>query len=498
MAAIYLTAFPYHSGLRSPNELCRLWQARALVDHRTIELGPTMRELGPVGDLSVKDGRYFPSKAPLLSFLAAPVYAALKAVGAAGEVSQVFWSRLWLTVLPTLALLFWVRRFLLAHVSAAVAEALTATYALGSLALSYSLLFMSHQAAAVLLFSAFYSLWRVRRKEWGERGYLLAGAAAGAAIAAEYTAALGVAVLALYGALGARPRLLRAALLATLGALPFIAFLAGYHQAAFGHPLHSGYQYLADAAYQPWHLGGFLGIRYPDPRAFILSFFSPLRGLFALSPFLLLALPGLGRMWRQGELRALFFLSALMLAGYAYFTSSFSYESWGWTTGPRHLTGLVPFLLLPAALFLERVRQGSSWEEQIGLGLCAALCAGSVMVTGAASLVNYVPDVVSSVMFGLAVPLFRDGYLPPTAMQLFGLQSPLPGALLLLGLGAAAVWVVRKLLGGSRPWAPSLLACALALSVYLGLLGVSARGDAGDLGAQAHLKSVWSAPRLTP
>ena len=26
VAALYLLSFPYHPGLRSPNELCRLWQ----------------------------------------------------------------------------------------------------------------------------------------------------------------------------------------------------------------------------------------------------------------------------------------------------------------------------------------------------------------------------------------------------------------------------------------------------------------------------------------
>src|SRR6266498_2004857 len=71
---LYVFAFPYHPGLRSPNELCRLWQARALVDFHEIALNRTLMTYGPVGDLSVVDGVYYPSKAPLLSFAAAPVY----------------------------------------------------------------------------------------------------------------------------------------------------------------------------------------------------------------------------------------------------------------------------------------------------------------------------------------------------------------------------------------------------------------------------------------
>ncbi len=104
---LYVTAFPYHPKLRSPNELCRLWQARALVEYGTLDINQALRDFGYVGDLSVKDGKYYPSKAPLLSFAAAPIYAALRAYGGGDrfsvpELTQVYWSRLLLTVLPTL------------------------------------------------------------------------------------------------------------------------------------------------------------------------------------------------------------------------------------------------------------------------------------------------------------------------------------------------------------------------------------------------------------
>src|SRR3954469_25459631 len=51
-AFIYVSLFPYLPDLRSPNELCRLYQTRALVDHRAIEINEILRELGPMGDLS--------------------------------------------------------------------------------------------------------------------------------------------------------------------------------------------------------------------------------------------------------------------------------------------------------------------------------------------------------------------------------------------------------------------------------------------------------------
>ena len=483
VAALYLLAFPYHPRLRSPNELCRLWQTRALVDHGTLSINQTLREHGYVGDLSVKDGRYYPSKAPLLSFAAVPVYAALKALrgGPVTELPLVYFSRLFLTVLPTLGMLVLLRRFLASHLAAALADVLTVTYALGSLAFSYSLLFMSHQTTAVLLFTGFYALWRVGRGEWGRTGHVVAGACAGATVAAEYTGALGVLGLALYGTLAvlAGPREERARRLAqgfglaVLGALPFVAALMLYHQAAFGHPLASGYQYLNDRAYQPWHLGGFLGIRYPDPRALALSFFSPLRGLFMLSPFLLLGVAGLGMRKAQDE-RAIFVSSAVLLAGYTYFTAAFSYDSWGWTTGPRHLTGLVPFLMLPAGRALERFR----W----GVGLCVA----SVALTGLATLVNYIPDDVSNAVVGLALPLLQRGYFPATVATFLGLPNAVGGCLLLVGLAAALAWMALTLRAGGR----AVLACGLVVALHV----LSFQHHRADEGARTFLESQWLVP----
>jgi hypothetical protein len=278
-------------------------------------------------------------------------------------------------------------------------------------------------------------------------------------------------------------RIARALGLAALGALPPVAALMAYHAACYGHPLESGYVNLNDPGYQGWHLGGFLGIRTPDPRAFALSFFSPLRGLFVLCPVLLVALPGLRLLRRDGpERRALFWLSVAMLAGYAYFTSSFSYESWGWTTGPRHMTGLVPFLLLPIALFLEGAPAG--WAAA-----AAGLATSSVVVTGVLTLLNYVPDNVSNALFGLAVPLLADGYFPPTVLGVV-LANPLAGALLLaaVGGGAALLWLGLAKDGRSRAIAAAVVAA------HVGLLAALPHHTEGDAGATKFLESVWLAP----
>ena len=138
---LYVLAFPYHPGLRSPNELSRLMQSRALVDFGEPSLNRAMRVYGPVGDLSYREGLLYPSKAPLLSYAAAPIYAALRhiagnRIGAVPEIPLVFSSRLLLTVVPTLVTLIFLRRFLSTYVDRAVADVVNVFYGLGTLAFS--------------------------------------------------------------------------------------------------------------------------------------------------------------------------------------------------------------------------------------------------------------------------------------------------------------------------------------------------------------------------
>ena len=512
---VYLFVFPWLPELRSPNELCRLHQTRALVDHRTFEINQVLAERGWVGDLSCvaiardeagnaverrpcpqvrgqarfHEEHYFPSKAPLLSVAAAPVYLLLEAVRGERGVSEsalVFFARLFCTALPAALVLVLVRRFLRALVDPRVADALTAAYALGTLAFSYALLFMSHQTAGVLLFLCFFVLWRLRRGEWRRAGYLVAGALAGLTVAAEYTAALGLVPLALYAVWtakgGARGRLLACAL-GIAGVLPIAVLLALYHVAAFGHPLQSGYKYLNDAAYQGWHVGGFLGIGLPDARAFVLSFFSPLRGLFALSPFLLLALPGFARRFWTEKTKPELALALATLALYTYFTSSFSYDSWGWTTGPRHLTALVPFLLLPAALFVEAAR-----ARCVVSGICAGLVALSMLATSAMTFLNYIPDSLTNALYQVALPFIATGHLPHSPLSLLGVPNPWACLPALVAVLAATLLAALAIVPKER-----LKACALiALFTVVLVGGVHASVQPRDEASKARDRGTYT------
>ena len=212
VGAALLVVFPYQPAVRSPNELCRLFQTRALVDFGTPEINSVLRSYGGAGDLSVmrdaQGAHYYPSKAPLLSYLAVPIYWLLEHLrGGAeqvGEVALVFFARLFCTVIPAVLVLVPLRRFLVAVFDDQVAAALLVIYGTGTIAFSYAELFMSHGLTAVELFLVFYLLWRNSRGELDERALILAGVLAGAAVATEYTAALALPPLAVYGYFAAR------------------------------------------------------------------------------------------------------------------------------------------------------------------------------------------------------------------------------------------------------------------------------------------------------
>jgi 4-amino-4-deoxy-L-arabinose transferase-like glycosyltransferase len=519
VAALYLLSFPYHPALRSPNELCRLWQSRAFVDFGTLHINGVIAARGMVGDLSctavVMEGGlarlhpcvgpdapkagvvaqwYYPSKAPLVSVLGAPVYWVLtKVQGPVSELSQVFWSRLFVTILPALGMLWLLRRFLSAYVEPGTADLFTLVYALGTMAFSYAETFMSHQLTAVLLFSSFYCAWKVERGEWKLRAYALAGLAAGAAVTSEYTAALGVLCVAAYTVVSRWKRwsaLAQASGLVLLGSAPLLGALLWYHAVVFGGPFVSGYKFLNDAAYMGWHQGGFLGIRLPDLRALGLSFFSPLRGLFALSPFLAVGFFGFKDV--RAKDKAFAVLLVVLLALHAYFTSSFTYDSWGWTVGPRHLTGILPFLILPVAMAWERLRISAPLQASIVAGLCVS----SVFATGLVGFVNYVPDDVSSSVWALAVPLLSDGFFPVSWLAAW-IPNPASGAVLLALLVALVAWLSMRFV--QLRATPFLLGLMLVLHFgalrVLPTLSELPKAEDHDRGAKVFLESVWLAPR---
>lgn len=459
VCGLYLFAFPYLPKWAPPNEISRLAETIAIVDHHQLSINEVIKQYGTIGDLSFHNGHYYSTKAPLLGLAAVPVYEVLKKTCFAEQEMDfsvlVYWARLFVTILPTLGILILLNRFLRAYVSASVASAVVATYALGTLAFSYSLQFMSHQTAANLLFLAFYVLWRHLRNDWSLKGVLIAGMAGGAALMAEYPAGFGLVAILFYAALSCLTsmdtvkegfyKLFHIAVRVSFGAAPFLAMLMTYHWLCFGSPFESGYSHIVEPAYRSVHGSGVGGVFLPNGEALLNSFFSPLRGLFVLAPFLLLAFPGLYLQWKKIKLvsandRAVFWFTIITFLSYSYFTASFSYEGWGWSTGPRHITPLVIFMLLPIAQLLQYVRDRQRW---FSLGVASGLCVISMFVTGLLSFIDYIPDFINNALFDLVFPMFREGYFPLSVFSFFHwLPQSISGVVLMAALLIAMMLVL--------------------------------------------------------
>jgi hypothetical protein len=192
-----------------------------------------------------------------------------------------------------------------------------------------------------------------------------------------------------------------------------------------------------------------------------MSFFSPLRGLFTLSPILMLAIPGIVLAWRAKVARREIGVAAASLLLYTYFTSSFSYSSWGWTTGPRHMTSLVPFLILPVALCIAAVRRDwRLWAPAAALGPL------SIVNTGLATNLNYIPDSVSNSVHHLVLPLIERGVLSNNVLAILGVPSPPSGAVALVAIAASAVGAIWLWKPDVRRWEAMGASAGLCLALF--------------------------------
>lgn len=424
-----------------------LFLSVSIVDRGTLNIDPLASY---TGDKSFASGHYYSDKAPGLSLLAVPVYAILKYSLLGGQPYASLFA------VPEAQRIDFLVRYLLAIVFGAIPTgiltvllasflarlglserwrvALALTYALGTIARPFAGQFFSHQLAAVLVFGAFVLLYRMRHGELGARFAALAGLLVGYALITEYPTALIAAALALY-ALATPATGWRLVGWMAVGAIPPLLVGALYNTLAFGGPLSQGYAHLAGP--QIFRIGqaqGIMGVTYPHLDALWQTTFGPYRGIFLISPLLLLAIPGFVALWRRAEWAAETRLWLGIVLVYGLFSASYFAWNGGFSMGPRQFLPALPFMALPIGELL-RPAHDRRWRVA-----AAILAAWSIVVVEASTAVGALFDpTYTAPLTQYVLPRLLAGRLDNNWGLIFGLRG-LPQLLPLYLLIALILW----------------------------------------------------------
>lgn len=476
--ALALTCtFGFFVGPPAWNQNSRLALTRALVEH-----GEAVIDDWHVttGDKSYRDGHFYSDKAPGVSLLATLPYAGYygfrrlsgadlpavrvipldPALTAADQIPApedrlpgdvlaynsaqlvALWlCRMVVISLPTLAAgaLFYLVMLRELGGDRRRATWVVLAWLLATPSLGYACGFYGHQLSGSLLIASYalVVLADGRSLEPGlGRGLgLVVGGLLGWAVLCEYTAA--VPVVLLLGWASWR-RGWRVAAWIAVGGLPWALVLGAYHSWAFGGPLKTGYDFVYLEEFAEGMAVAY-GIGLPDPAVLAQLLFGSYRGLFYLSPLLLLAVWGLGLRLCQADpgtgagaplRRGDLILAVAIIAWYLLLNSGYYMWSGGAALGPRHAVPMLGFLAIglgPAITHLPRAFAV----------LGAISCAQILLITAAGPEAPAHGDPI----WAYAVPKLFAATPPPGATgtaTTLGRLLGLPGPLSLLPL--AALW----------------------------------------------------------
>ncbi|MGA9192855.1 MAG: hypothetical protein WBZ24_14080 [Anaerolineales bacterium] len=451
----------------------RLDLTLAIVDQHTLSIDDYFEN---TGDYAVFNGRHYLDKAPGPSLLAVPIYAAMKPIlrlhpmqdllhrlasqpafestlreGGTGLLETKVYRAVVLYVLTAVLVAFpsallgvlLFRVMGMFQISLGWRAAIVLLYGLATNAFPYAGAFYSHQLSAFLLFASFYLCFKPRphdRSMW--RRNLFIGLMIGLALISEYPTALIGGALAVLCVLRSRSRRELTGLVAG-GLVPGV-ILAAYDWAIFGTILPVGYEY--SALYQDLHNIGLISLTYPHPEAMWGITFGSYRGLFYVSPVLLLALWGYLSWARSGFGKSIFAVSVFSCLSFFFFNSSSAMWQGGYAVGPRYLVPMLPFMTLALAYLVRAhgAKRPFQW-------LVAGLGGVSMAVVWIESISGQgFPDWTPSPLWNYSLPHLLSGNIARNlgmVLKLQGWNSLIPLFALLLVGGLILSSLVRPIRG---------------------------------------------------
>lgn len=460
------------------NQNSRLDLVLAIVDQGTLCIDDYYHN---TGDYALFEGHHYSDKAPGTSFLGVPAYWVFKKVVGVGPVGKLV-SRLEANPALTgtleesgtglqvskvyfaLALTF--VTFCVVSVPSAFLGVLLylwagnvtsrplyrlsvpLIYGLLTNAFPYSNMFFGHQIVATLLFAAFFLVFRIERRELSPAWLPLVGFMLGYAVITEYPSALIAAGLCIYAFLAVPDKRWLIGLI--LAGLPPGLALMAYNFAIFHTPWPVGYHY--SELYTEQHSSGFLSLSYPRPEALWGITFGSFRGLFFISPILLLGVAGLFAWGRsspaqaggteEGQLRGrrlAWWVCLYAVISFFLFNGSSIMWQGGWSVGPRYLLPMLPFLAVGLAFFFK------AWGDRPGVRvLTLSLAAWSLFAVWAESISGqHFPDWTPNPLFNYSLPNLIAGNIARNAGMMFGLSGWASLLPLAIGVGIGLYLLAR-------------------------------------------------------
>lgn len=443
------------------NQNSRFDLVRAIVEKGTIAIDDYAAN---TGDYATVNGHIYSDKAPGLSFAAVPIYSVahrlmsipaidsliqrLAANPAFAETLNPQGSGLlrdkvhaalgltivtfFLVMLPS-ALLGPLLHTFLGHLgfSRSVRVATPLIYGLATIAFPYSGAFYAHQFTAVLLFVAFYLAFLMRCGRLGSGALPVIGFLLAYSVISEYPTALIAGAIGLYALIAAPDR--RWALAAILAGLPPLMMLGLYNAAIFGTPFKLGYEY--STLWAETHRVGFLSLSFPTLEALWGITFSSYRGLYFLSPILLLTWPGLVCFWRARAWWAECVVCGWAVVSFMLFNASSVMWPGGYSVGPRYLVPMLPFAAVALAFGLAAAfRRRWAWALVLVLTLWSFGLVWIETIGGQAF-----PDYTPEPLINYSLPRLVAGDVTRNLGMALGLRSW--GSLLpLAGVVAILMW----------------------------------------------------------
>ena len=417
IATVTLISYAYFYEGGGWNQNSRFDLVRAIIQQHTLNIDAYHEN---TQDKAFANGHYYSDKAPGVALLSVPVALSTRAVLHIAGVdpdsphSWVVASYFATVVTDALPMaLACACLFVVAiRLGATAPAAAFAAWALGLATpmWAYATLFWGHALAGACLLFAFAAALQLNGRASIARDLvwsIAVGLAAGWATVTEYPAAPAALILAIFAlSLVWKDGWPRRWLIATgiaAGALPCVAVLLIYQQAAFGSAFHPSYSYYPAGAF-PWMKRGYLGLTYPHLGIALQLLFSCRRGLLFTGPVVLAAPFGLRWLAKQETTRAAAITAAAIAGYYLLFQSSFSAYS-GWSYGPRYLSPGIPVLCL--GLFPLWQYASRKWRTVVA----ALSVIGFLFTFMAVSVTSHPPSDLKCSMFQLIIPSFWSGKL---------------------------------------------------------------------------------------